>query len=40
VFSALSVAMAAHETIDAATEERCFLRGPLRGFISGIKFRA
>jgi hypothetical protein len=33
VFSARSAPMAAHATIDTATEERCFLFGPCLGFI-------
>jgi hypothetical protein len=32
--------MAAHATIDTATDEICFLLGPWQGVISGSKFRA
>jgi hypothetical protein len=34
---AFSAPIAAHVTMDTATEEQCFLCGPCRGFISGKK---
>jgi hypothetical protein len=40
MFSGWSLPMAAHATVDTATEERCFQRGPCREVVSGSKFRA